>query len=305
MTLALLGSRALNHYQFVREPLDTDILGTYEDCQRYIKELGRTAPIVANYPADSGKKIIVKTDKQIYEFEVAWEGSDSEALLKIIEEDQFTWSKPSLLIPTLDVLYMLKLSHRFKKNSPHFLKTLNDIELMKKLGAKMLPEHSEWFKWRERETYTNHLPKLNVDKKSFFAGDGIEYEWDHDTLHEAIAYGDSPAYKLYSGGEVWSDMEKFKTLDEQTKLLGVLEECLVLAAERSQLAFNPAPDQRWSFEMALSKVCTSITSGVFRAFAYDNYYKVIDMYEEFGYNYMDKVRDGIASGVVKRLKEIK
>lgn len=306
--LALLGSGALcHHITNFRKPLDTDLLGTYEEIQEHIKYLGKVEKIVANYPIDSGRKIIVKTTEHIREYEVCWPDSDSEALLKIIEQDDRSfvsdWEHGLCRVPDLDVLYMLKLSHRFKKNSPHFLKTLNDIELMKKLGAKFPEQHSEWFKWREQVTYTNSLPKLNVDKKSFFGGDGIVYEFCHDSLHEAIAFGSRPAYLEYAGGEVWSDMGKFKALDEHTKLLGVLEECLVLASERSQLAFTPAPDPRWSFEMALSKVCTSITSGYFRSFAYDNYHKVVAMYDEFGYTYMDKVHQGIASGVVKRLKE--
>jgi len=98
-------------------------------------------------------------------------------------------------------------------------------------------------------------------------------------------------------------MKKFEQQPEHIKLYGALEECLVLASERSQLAFNPAPDPRWSFEYALSKVCTSITGGKFRAYAYENYDKVIDLYNKEGQDYMERVREGIRTGVVKRMEK--
>jgi len=36
------------------------------------------------------------------------------------------------------------------------------------------------------------------------------------------------------------------------------------------------------FEMALMKVCTSITSGWFREYAWENYQKVLDLYDSLG-----------------------
>lgn len=36
--------------------------------------------------------------------------------------------------------------------------------------------------------------------------------------------------------------------------------------------------------MALEKVCTSITSGWFREYAYENYYEVVAMYHKLGKN---------------------
>lgn len=301
--LAVLGSTALNKYKFVRDPVDMDILGDYDSLQSYFKEVGKNEKIVANYPSDSGRKIIVKTDKRIIEAEVAWPDSDSERLLEICLNESHPELHEGMVVPSLDVLYMLKMSHRFRKNSPHFLKTLRDIQLMKSMGAKIRPEYEEWLTWREEITYKNQLPKLNVSKKEFFSGDNVPYIYEHDSLHEAIKFKDVPAYTLFSGGEVWSDMKKFETLAEEDKLLAVLEEACVLAAERSQTAFNPPPDKRWSFEFALSKVCTSITSGKFRSYSYENYDKVVAMYDDFGHTYMDKVNEGISTGVVKPFKE--
>lgn len=301
--LVILGSTALNYHFYAREPVDLDILGTYDDVMSYVNKIKKTEKLQACYPTDSGKKYLIKTDKRIIEAEIAWPNSISEELFKIISHDiQFVEKLENgiiAMIPSLDVLYMLKMSHRYKKDSPHFLKTMNDIILMD--TAKIPMEHYQWYLRREKETYTNTLPKLNRSKAEFFDGDGIVYEWDHDSIHEAVKIGELPAYTYFSGGEVWSDMKKFMTIPREIRLLAVLEESLVLGAERSQLCF-PNVDPRWSFEYALSKVCTSITGGVFREFAYDNYYTVIEMYDTIGQDYMDKVRAGINSGVVKCLR---
>ncbi len=299
--MILIGSKAIKfHVPVWREPQDTDLVGTYEEAEQYQKA---HKPKVC-YPIQSGDSIYMKaSDGQITEIEVAWSGSRAEKLINFVEEQSDTVEHWGVKIPSLDVLYMLKCSHKYKKNSPHFLKTMRDIQSLEKLGCKIRDEHMEFFLQREKDTYTNKLPVLKQSKETFFDGDGIVYEWDHDSLHEAVKLGERPAYQEYTSEAVWSDMKVFETLPEYIKLRGVLEECLVLAAERSQLAFNPAPDPRWSFEYALQKVASSITSGKFRAYAYSNYDKVIDLYEREGQDYMDKVREGIRTGVVKRMEK--
>ena len=277
--------------------MDTDLIGTYEE----VEELQKSLPITATYPINGGSSVYIKTtDKVIIEVEVAWEGSRAEKLIKFVKEDENTFFTGELMIPSLDVLYMLKCSHKYLKNSKHFLKTMRDIQELEKLGAKIRPEHMEFFIQREKDTYTYSLPKLNTNKEEFFSGDGIIYEYQHDTIHEAVKLGDRPAYTYYTDSAVWSCGKKFEAQPEIIKLRGVYEEAAVLAAERSQLAFSPRPDSRWSFEYALSKVCTSITGGWFRKYAYDNYDKVIELYEQEGYNYMEKVDEGIRTGIVKR-----
>lgn len=78
--------------------------------------------------------------------------------------------------------------------------------------------------------------------------------------------------------------ELFFAASERVRLCGVYEETCVLALERSQIPYDFKPDARWSFEMALMKVCTSITSGWFREYAWENYDKVLDLYDEMGEN---------------------
>jgi hypothetical protein len=178
---------------------------------------------------------------------------------------------------------------------------MRDIQLMASLGAKIPETHKDWFKAREKATYTYAHPKLNQGKEGFFdKNQGVTYTYDHDSIHRAMAHLELPAYEYYKGdtAEVFCDKTKFDALPELTKLYGVIEEAYVLAIERSQVPFEGKPHVKYSFDKALEKVCTSITSGWFRRFSYDNYDKVQSLYDP---NYMDKFRKGIEIGVVKKL----
>ena len=305
--IALIGSYAMNYWvnsDDQRLPNDLDIIGTYDEIVSFIKHIRKTEKIKAQYPFDSGKKVFIKTDKRIIEAEVAWDNSNSLWLQKIILKDGVVKNIDGLemVIAPLNLLYTLKMSHRYLKDSPHFLKTMKDIQMARKYGAVIPEEYKEFYKEREKIQYNYNLPKLNQSKDTFFSGDGIIYEYDHDTIHEAVKFLDKPAYTYYADGEVWSSKEKFNQCSEKIKLFGVLEESLVLACERSQLAFSPPPDARWSFEHALFKVCTSITSGFFREYAWENYDKVIELYNKVGLDYVDKVNEGIKTGIVKKLQ---
>jgi len=237
-----------------------------------------------------------------YEFEIAWPGSSGELLLKI--EGAEEWREA---FASKEACLALKLSHRFKKDSPHFLKTMRDVQAYKAAGIVLTPElENLWLPQREAETYTYNHPKLNVAKGEFFSGDGVRYVYDHDTIHEAVALINSsrrvagpstpgkltsyyedyniPAYTFYmqDGAQVMTDADKFNDCPEQIRLYGVYEEACVLALERSQIPFDFKPDPRYSFELALMKVCTSITSGWFRWYAWENYDKVLDLYNQLG-----------------------
>jgi len=301
--LALLGSRALAFYCDIgRAPMDTDLLGTYEDCQAYIKELGKREYIKCNYPAESGKKIIVKTDRGICEFEICWGDDSSTALTDIIFADCELVKDnygTELALPSLSVLYMLKMSHRYRKDSPHFLKTMQDIHRMRAAGAAMPEPHKEWLKWRERETYTNKLPNLNQSRKEFFDNSNSIYTVQHDDIHEAVKHLDRPAYEYYKpdATEVFTSKEMFYSVDESVRLYGALEEVMVLSIERAILPFNLVGDKRrWAFNMAHMKLSTSISGGWFREYVWENYYAVQAMYSE---EYVDKFYNALAAGLVK------
>ncbi|ADG59974.1 hypothetical protein Acj9p074 [Acinetobacter phage Acj9] len=198
-------------------------------------------------------------------------------------------------VAPLDVLYTLKMSHRFLKDSPHFAKTVMAIHNLRRCKAKIWDE--KWLKRREAETYDYSHPKLSVSKQEFFTSN-FDYVYDHDSIHEAVKLLDRPAYTFYMAGdaEVNCSKEAFFAQERTVQLLGVLEETYVLALERSQIPTNFSVDPRVSFMIALEKVCTSITSGWFREFAWENYFIVARMYDSA---YVDKFKHALAKGQIK------
>lgn len=295
MSVIIVGSVAARHHgiNLSRPPKDIDIIGNYEDVCAYIYGMGNEEGMY--YPEDwreedlecsYGKK------KHFYngvwnihvEADIVEENTHNERMFVQMMSDVQNAGICHYASP--EWLYFLKMSHRFKKNSPHFFKTRKDIEVFRRKGIS-LPRDSEWLmKERETLTYNYGHPKLNVSKKDFFKGDGIEYVYCHDSIHRAVALGPQPAYTYYmvEEEEVLSSKEKFFSLPEEIRLAGVYEESCVLALERSQIPFDFKPSPTKSFCMALEKVCTSITSGWFREYAYDNFFKVLALYSQLGHD---------------------
>jgi hypothetical protein len=294
--MLLIGSRALvannPELEGTRRTVDWDFICTIEQFTAWHK--ANKDKLQFAVPTQGGKYYHARgKDGMNYEFELAWPGTSAEMLLELYSPSVGNWEKPYSAI-NQDLL-LIKLSHRYKRNSPHFLKTMSDIKfLRKKIGAERsnhwLNRYKDLLTLREAESYDYAHPKLNVSSKDFFNGDGVNYVYDHDSIHEAVACGTRPAYKWYmkDGSEVMTSKEKFLACNEEVRLYGVYEESCVLALERSQiphgLGKEGGPSARWSFEMALMKVCTSITSGWFREYAWENYQKVLDLYNELGEN---------------------
>lgn len=190
-----------------------------------------------------------------------------------------------------EFVYTLKMSHRYLKNSPAFLKTMDDIHACRARGRGVIVDDG-FYERRMAATYDYGHPSLNVRKEDFFTSN-VPYVYDHDSIHRAVAVKDVPAYTLYmrDGADVMTDREKFDRLPRIVRLRGVLEESYVLALERAVIPHGVDP--RRAFKMALEKVCTSITSGWFREFAWENYGAVRRMYDP---TYVDKFEAALARG---------
>lgn len=306
--MLLIGSRALveNNPDLAdtRVCSDWDYIATLDQVMAWIKQ--HKEDLQFAIPRDEGKYYHCRLkDGTNYEFELAWEGTTASELLEMY--------KGRAVAPN-EALYAIKMCHRYKKNSVHFKKTMDDIHYLR--GVILRKEerlaYSGWAKRREAESYDYGHPKLNVTSKEFFNADGIDYVYCHDSIHLTVAlqgvdFGEDdylmahhpkPAYTFYmkEGSEVMTSKEKFMSLPEHIRLYGVYEETCVLALERSQiphgLGKEGGPTARWSFEKALEKVCTSITSGWFREYAWENHAKVMELYENLGENdYVERFLD--------------
>jgi hypothetical protein len=204
-----------------------------------------------------------------------------------------------------DTVLMMKLSHRYKKDSVHFDKTMQDIQKLRSIGITLDDYLKKVQDAREKLTLApiQKNYKLNVDKERFFT-DNVPYQYDHDDLHVAVTILDKPAYNYYlaDNAQVMCSKEKFFGLPEYIRMCGVLEECYVLALERAVIPHGVDPDK--AFRMALKKVCTSITSGWFREYAWENYDDVIAYHEllaqMYGANHWVKhYEKNLAEGKIK------
>lgn len=289
--MLVVGSAALKYHRGfeARQVNDIDLIVFPDELPELVKfqkpskvEVVDESHLVLRDCNNAGFKAMWQPTHNLVEVEIAWPGSVAERILGNV-----SW-RGTYELASLDCLYSLKMSHRYRKNSPHFEKTRRDIIRMREFGAGKL---LSWFKDREAETYAYNHPNLSAGqmKENFFNGDGVKYFFDHDFVHTVVAriYNSNvPAYTLYlrEGEAVACDREKFENLSFQERIRGVCEEATVLALERSQIpcrldpAFSKTVSSAWSYKYALQKVCTSITSGWFREFAWENYDEALSAY---------------------------
>lgn len=303
----VIGSHALKYYvndTIKINPKDMDLVMTYETFDTFIKSYKKNGYVKSCYPINDGKKYLVQTNYKIYEIEIAWPNSSAEKLLEQVFDKglyNHKFSDYGLIgyFVNIDVLYTLKMSHRYKKNSPHFLKTMRDIKLMREMGGKIFDE--EWYKLRQKETYVYKHPALNVDKQSFFK-DETFYKYDHDDIHEAIKLFDKPMYRsiLKDGAKVDCSKEKFEQLNYLQKMACAIEEVMVLSLERGLIPNDFAVDARKMYNIAAMKVCTSVTSGWFREFCWENYDFII-LYFDCD-NYVDRFKNALYNGDVRNFE---
>lgn len=304
----LMGSRAsslrgldLGHSK------DVDILCTRKAFQRIVENnLDQIREVI---PTKKGMTVIIQRAThfvEILEAEIVEKHPTSRLVFEELMKNadpyiNYAWEYelPAWKIATLNDLYMLKESHKYLKNSPHFLKTRSDIMKMRQHGCTIVDYGV--FLARQEQTYDYSHPKLNQDKKSFFT-DEVDYVYDHDSIHEAMKHYERPAYTYYAveGEEVLSSKEKFFAQFDPLRQMGVLEEAYVLALERSVIPYDTDPDK--AFEMALMKICTSITSGWFREYAWENYDSVMMSYK-WDWNYVERFKIALHSGNIKPFKE--
>ena len=296
--MLLIGSAALAAHGIKtwRLQQDIDFICTMDEFNEMCK---REKPAIC-YPL-SGNKMITKnsTGRCITEYEIAWPSSTAAALLEI---------EHCTKVASLEALLALKLSHRYLRNSPAFLKTMRDIHLLRDKGVVLTPELKEWLVVREKETLNYGHPNLKQTKAQFF-DPSVKYVYDHDSVHRAVMLFDKPAYEFYkcSDKEVQCSKDLFFEQSREIQLAGVMEEAMVLALERSIIPHPGVKTPREAFEMALMKVCTSITSGWFREFAWENYDAVMRLFNahERLWPYVDQFWLAEAAGEVPLISQEK
>ena len=216
--MLLIGSQALHVTGFLNDlsivKSDWDfIVSSEEEWECYRKSFGGVEIKLENPKSRAFYAMVLKSPhnlvgiKTYYECTIAEPGSSDQMLLDYAERNCLAIGSTrinKIHVATPEMILAIKLSHRYKKNTPFFRKTMNHIRFMRSRGVKL-----------------------------------------NDEL-EAIS--------------------------------------CVLALERSQIPNDFSVDPNKIFLYALEKVCTSITSGWFREFAWENYHLVVKMHDDLGRN---------------------
>lgn len=309
--ILLVGSRALKYYgiNVQREGIqDWDFLATSNQCSNLIGMLRHNSQYSDVKQTNSG--YIVKfretaDDKlQIVEIHIVddetgmFEDKYGDNEIYHLDDSYYTMREHPfderfvIRVADPDVVLAMKLSHKFK-DDVHFAKTRSDILMLQSKGFSLDKNLQELSERRAERTYKKKY-KLNVSKKEFFT-DNVPYKYDHDSLHLAVKRMDKPAYMYFQkdNSEVMCDRKKFEALPYEIRLNAVCEESSVLALERAVIPFNADPVR--AYQRALRSVCTGVTSGWFRDFAWENY----DMALESMWDFTVDFKRGVESGIVK------
>lgn len=291
MKALLVGSRAE-----LRHNLNSDYdyivaSASMKEFVNWMQTSGGFGKPISSYPTRADHYVFKFKDR-IVEVEVAYTGTSAMKILDMYGD----FPVPSIANTT--TMKVIRNAHRYR-DIPHFHK--NMIALENYYGDIAIGEVWTDILYLRREEYekTDKAKiSLNKSKEEFFSGDGVEYVYEHDSLHRIFAISGTPAYESISkeGCEVASDRDKFDRLPKEIKDNCVIEEALVIAVERGFVNFQDCGivfDVDYNFELyrkALQKICTTLTSGWFREYASANYMRLCnqDSYHlRFGLRFTD------------------
>lgn len=190
-----------------------------------------------------------------------------------------------------EVYFVLKKGHIHigGRRQENWEKHMHDLGVLKKiLGTAKIAVLEPLVRLHRKTTnlrVVQKTPKLiGVEKEDFF-DDNVKKYIDHDLIHEEVAYDSVPAYsKMQKDQTVECHRDLWESMSQEEKLQCVAEEASVIAIERwrlpSEIDSISGKPMYLAYKWALYRICTTLCSGWFRQFALDNYYSVLNMYNE-------------------------
>ena len=187
-----------------------------------------------------------------------------------------------LRVINIEGLRIIKRSHlwrdwNFQKHMYHYQKhilpTLSRFGIDASMHHEIIAERTAL----TMKAFPQANPKLNVSKDEFF-DDYVVKKYDHDLLHEIVSHYPKPIYMMMQSndGKVWCDRNKWNQFSHTQKQQCIAEEAYVIAAERFLIPRNWVGSKKISFNWAMNKICTTLTSGWFRDYAIDYYGTILD-----------------------------
>lgn len=172
------------------------------------------------------------------------------------------------------LLFSIKVSHAHW--NIHWDKTMYDIEFLKRKGVTL-----------DMEVYDRLIPvweeihgkkKVNMRQSmDVFFKDAVKREYDHEYLHELVAFYDRPLHERLRTdlSTAWCSKELFEALSPDDQARCALEEILATAIERAKLTVDSSKIERLSaINKAHFQLCTSMTKGWFARFLILNKYEL-------------------------------
>jgi hypothetical protein len=193
-------------------------------------------------------------------------------------------------------LAVIKRSHlwrdlSFQKHITHYHKHLAKYRhLFNAFDEYMLQKRTKL----TMTAYPQGHPSLKKSVEDFF-DDYVEKKYNHDYLHELVAYHDKPLYTQLqrNPSSAWCDKDLWNKLSKDDKIKCVAEEAQVIAIERFLVPSNWNYASRHAYLKALDKVCTTLCSGWFRDFAIDNYPEIFNLCDTIKF---DNIRKELEHG---------
>lgn len=223
----VVGSDALSQNRFNlkwREPKDKDIWTSSEEVVQFMKDL---------------------------------KGVD----IKLIPQHIINLMKFDGIYATPNTIYTIKCSH-LGWNNPAWNKHKADILSLKHQGCVLdKPLYKALVEFWKEELGDKSFLSLKQDKEDFFT-DSVTYVYDHDWLHEQVAYPNPPVYTncLKEGEDVLIDKQRFYGMSFEQQVKMFREEITVIAIERYLV--NPlAKNFSWvqAYNLSLKKTITQLT----------------------------------------------
>lgn len=177
-------------------------------------------------------------------------------------------------VATPDELLTIKVSHAFwELKNKSWNKHMMDILFLQSKGAQFIPAlyHVLYPIWEE--VHGKKKVNLEADPDEFFNDKIVKRIYDHDSLHESVAYYDRPLFEriLRDNSDVAVDKSKWEALDHEDKLKMVREEIYATALERKLVPNNYEGSRAAAYTWTLRKTITSLTKGWFALFVVLNF----------------------------------
>lgn len=237
----IIGSTAMsfNFSDFTREPKDLDFFAPPQQIPAYLAA-------------------------KVGEVEPFWHESWRDTRL-----ERANWD-----MATPDELYTIKMSHSYwELKNGSWDKHMTDMLFLKNHGAKLDMElhkllYPVWVELHGKK-------KMNLAQAAgqFFA-DAVVRIYDHDSIHDSVAYGDRPLYELIlkDGETVDIDPDKlWNGLTFEQQVLLFREEIAATALERWMIPTNYKFSPGLAYKLALRKTIVSLTKGRSARFIVDNF----------------------------------